>query len=301
MSNRIKAHIALTMVALIYGLNYSIAKNVMVQEYLTPFGFIMLRVIAGMVLISIFHFFYIKEKMERKDLLYAAFCSFFGVAANMLCFFEGLKHTSSIHASLIMMLTPVLVLIASGIIIKEKITKRKISGIVLGLCGAVILISQSGSAADKAASFYGDMMIMVNAVCYGLYLVFVRRLIKKYNPITVMKWVFFFGAFLVIPFGASDLIDSQWSTFSWDIWLSIIYVLLFTTAIAYLLSAYALSKVLPSTVGFYIYFQPLIASTVAILSGTDSLNGTKIISALLLFIGVFIINKSAKIPSVERE
>lgn len=292
MNERIKAHLALISVAIIYGLNYSIAKDVMVKEYMTPFGFIMLRTIAGLILFTLFHALFIREKMENKDIAYAAMCSVFGVALNMLAFFEGLKHTSPIHGSLFMVLCPILILIISAVIIKEKITSRKVVGILIGLIGAIILIIHSSTSNDKVASFYGDALIMINAASYAFYLVLVRKLIKKYHIITVIKWVFIFGTILVIPFGGQELIATDWTSFTPNIWIAIGYVLLFTTFIAYLLNGYALTKVMPSTVGFYIYFQPLIAATFAILWGKDHLDALKIISAIFLFYGVYLINKT---------
>jgi len=297
MNKNIKAHLALITVAIIYGLNYTIAKDVMVKGFMTPFGFIMLRTIAGLVLFSIFHALFIREKMQKKDIAYAALCSVFGVAVNMLAFFEGLKHTSPIHGSLFMVLCPILILLISSVIIKEKITKKKVFGILIGLLGAVLLIIHSGTSNDKIASFYGDALIMINAASFALYLVLVRKLLKKYHIITVIKWVFLFGTIIVIPFGAEELYDTNWASFTPNIWVAIGYVLFFTTFIAYLLNGFALTKVMPSTVGFYIYFQPLIAATFAILCGQDHLDFFKIVSAILLFYGVYLINKTS--PNAE--
>jgi len=292
MKQNIKAHLALISVAIIYGLNYTIAKDVMVKEYMTPFGFIMLRAISGVFLFTIFHALFIREKMERKDIAYAAMCSVFGVALNMLAFFEGLKHTSPIHGSLFMVLCPILILLISSIIIKERITKRKVIGVLIGLSGAIILIIHSGTSNDKVASFYGDALIMINATSFALYLVLVRKLIQKYHPITVIKWVFIFGAIFVIPFGAQDFLTTNWQSFTVNIWFAVVYVMLFTTFMAYLLNGYALTKVTPTTVGFYIYFQPLIAAGFAILVGQDHLDALKVLSAIFLFYGVYLINKA---------
>lgn len=291
---KIKIHFSLTIVAFIYGLNYMVAKDVMVKEYLTPFGFIMLRVLAGFIILSIVHAIFVKEKLDKRDFLYTLMCAVFGGAVNMLAFFEGLKNTSPIHASLIMVLTPCIVLLISAIVIKEKVTKGKLLGLILGLFGAGLLVSNSGSESDKIATVYGDILIMVNAVSYGFYLVLVQRLYVKYNPITVLKWIFFFGIFLIIPFGGQDALNADYSSFPIGIWFSILYVLVLVTAGAYLLNAYALSRVTPSTVGFYVYFQPLIAAGAAILVGDDTLDYVKICSAISLFMGVYFVNMKVK-------
>ena len=287
---RWKAHLALLSVALIYGANYTIAKNVLDQDYLKPNGFILLRVISGFVLFNAIHYLVIKEKVERKDLGLLAVCGLFGIAINQLFFFKGLGATSPVHASLIMVVTPIIVLIVSSIYLKERISGWKVLGILVGMMGAVLLIMKGNSDAGSMSSLKGDVFILINASSYALYLVFVKNLMKKYHPFTVMKWVFSFGLIVVIPFGIDDLTEVVWSSFPTEIWLAVGYVLLFTTFLAYLLNAYALSTVNPTTASAYIYMQPLIASTIAILWYDDQISWLKVLCGILIFGGVYLIS-----------
>ncbi|MEJ6693796.1 MAG: DMT family transporter [Saprospiraceae bacterium] len=287
---RLKAHLALLSVALIYGANYTIAKNVLDQDYLKPNGFILLRVISGFVLFTILHALFIKEKVDRKDLGLLAICGLFGIAINQLFFFKGLGATSPVHASLIMVVTPIIVLILSSIYLTERIRWWKVLGIIVGMIGAMLLITKGSSGNNSMSSSLGDLYILINATSYALYLVFAKNLMKKYHPFTVMKWIFSFGLIVVIPFGSGDLSGVVWSSFPIDIWVALIYVLVFTTFFAYLLNAYALSTVNPTTASAYIYMQPLIASTIAVLWYNDSLSSVKVLSAALIFIGVYMIS-----------
>ena len=287
---RLKAHLALLSVALIYGANYTIAKNVLDQDYLKPNGFILLRVISGFILFTILHALFIKEKVDRKDLGLLAICGLFGIAINQLFFFKGLGATSPVHASLIMVVTPIIVLILSSIYLTERIRWWKVLGIIVGMIGAMLLITKGSSGNNSMSSSLGDLYILINAASYALYLVFAKNLMKKYHPFTVMKWIFSFGLIVVIPFGIGDLSGVVWRSFPIDIWVAIIYVLVFTTFFAYLLNAYALSTVNPTTASAYIYMQPLIASTIAILWYNDSLSSVKVLSAALIFIGVYMIS-----------
>lgn len=289
-----KAHLALLIVALIYGANYTIAKNVLDQNYLQPNGFILLRVVSGFVLFHIVHFTIIKEKVERKDIGLLALCGLFGIAINQLFFFKGLGATSPVHASLIMVVTPIIVLSISSIYLKEKINAKKLLGITIGMLGAMLLILKGGAGKDSMSSAIGDIYILINASSYALYLVLVKNLMKKYHPFTVMKWIFSFGLIVVIPFGASDLIEVDWVDFPKEIWLAIAYVLLFTTFLAYLLNAYALSIVNPTTASAYIYLQPLIASSIAILWYNDHLSIVKVICGVMIFMGVYLISVKKK-------
>lgn len=290
MNKQIKAHLSLLGVALIYGANYTIAKSVLDDGYIQPFTLVLFRALSGVLLFSLFHALFIREKVARKDYLHLLLCSVFGIAVNQMFFLGGLKLTTPINASLIMTTTPILVLVASAILLKEKITIRKIIGIAIGVMGAILLISYGKEIRFSSDQLLGDIMIFINATSYGIYLVLVKSLIEKYHPITIVKWVFTFGLLLVFPFGVGDLGAIEWATFSTVVWGAFIYVLLCTTFLAYLLNAYALSIVNPSVVSIYIYLQPLIASVVALLLQVDVLTPVKIISGILIFIGVYLVS-----------
>ena len=277
-----RAHLALLGVALIYGANYSIAKIVLDDGYILPKGFILMRVFSGMILFWLFHQLFVREKVLRKDWWRLALCGVFGVAVNQLFFFMGLKLTTPINASLIMTTTPILVLIASSLLIGERFTLQKLAGILLGAVGAIILILNGQSLDLGSEGWLGDLMILVNASSYGIYLVLVKDLMKRYHPITVVKWVFTFGFIYVLPFGFGELQQVDWTSFTIPIWLAVVYVLLMTTFMAYLLNAFALSKVNPSVVSIYIYLQPLVAAIVALFLQQDIISGQKIMAASLI-------------------
>jgi drug/metabolite transporter (DMT)-like permease len=283
------------LVALIYGANYTIAKDVMGEEYVQPSAFILLRVGAGAITFLLIHNIFIREKVDKKDYKLLFLCAIFGVVVNQLLFFEGLKMTSHIHAALIATTIPITVLIASSILIKEKITRQKMLGIFLGISGAILLILYGKKIAYSENGLLGDVLIFINAVSYGVYLVLVKTLMTKYNPITVLKWVFLFGCIFVVPIGMPDFLEIQWSTFTTYIWIGVLYVMICTTVLTYLFNAYALKIVNPSVVGIYVYLQPLLATTIALILGRDFLTLEKLLAGVLIFIGVYFVSKKQKI------
>ena len=293
MINNILPHLALFLVNLIYALNYSIAKDVM-PDYIGPSGFILLRVIGGSLLFFLTYIFFIKENVELKDIVRLLFCGLFGVAINQLFFFEGLNLTTPINAAIIMTVSPILVIIFSAIIIKEKITIRKLLGIFLGIVGAATLILKSGSISIDNAFFVGNILIFINATSYSIYLVLVKTLMTKYNPITVMLYVFSFGLIFVLPFGLNELLEVNTQSFSKIIYLKVAFVVICTTFLAYLFNAFALKTLNPSVVSTYIYLQPVLASVVAIFLKSDSLDFIKILSALFIFSAVYLVSIPTK-------
>ena len=300
MNAKLQAHIALIVVNLIYGANYIIAKEV-TPAYIKPFGFIVIRASMALLMYAILHRFLtsiypknhlIHKPIERKDYLLLTACGLFGVAINQLLFFKGLSLTSPINASLIMITAPILVLIFAAILIKEKITIYKVFGIILGTLGAGYIIKSSYSSGAVGTNWLGDLFIFINAASYSLYLVIVKPLMQRYHPFTIIKWVFFFGWLFVMPVGFGEFAAIEWHTFHTLIWACLAYVIIGTTFLTYLLNIFALQKVDASVVSTYIYTQPVIATTIAILLGKDTLSSEKIVSAVLIFIGVFLVSQT---------
>lgn len=299
-SKNLKAHLSIIGANLIYGINYSIAKDVM-PEYIQPFGFIFCRVLGALILFWLLQLVVKTDKIERKDFLRLFICGLFGVASNQLMFFYGLNLTTPINAAIIMTCNPILVLVFSAFLIKERITPFKVLGIFLGLAGAAGLILNKSSLSIDSSNFIGDLFIFLNATSYAIYLVTVKPLMSKYSPLTVIKWVFLFGFTIVIPFGFSEFRSIDWQSFNPSIWGAFIFVVVGTTFLAYLFNIYGLKRLNPSVVSTYIYSQPLIASIVALLMQKDELNMVKIVSAILIFIGVYLVSRKQKVKVAPAE
>lgn len=289
MNKILKAHISLLIANLIYALNFTIAKDVM-PNFILPSAFILLRVMGALFLFSFSYFIFFFQKIELKDILRFAICGLFGVAINQLFFFEGLNLTTPINAAIVMTTNPILVMLLSFIIVKEAISFRKILGITLGFIGASTLILSDGAIDLSSNNSTGNLFVFINATSYGLYLVIVKPLLNKYHPLTVLFYVFAFGLLFVLPFGFDDLTNVKWRTIPVNIYLEIIFVVVCTTFIAYLLNSSALKTLTASTVSIYIYLQPILASLFAIFLCADFLDEKKIIASVLIFSGVYLVS-----------
>ncbi|MFN5318521.1 MAG: DMT family transporter [Bacteroidia bacterium] len=293
----LKAHLALLGANLIYGANYSLAKEV-VPQYIGPSGMILIRVTGAVLLFGLLWMLK-PEWPKREDTTRFLLCAATGVAVNQLMFFEGLSLTTPIQASIILTANPILVLLAAALIAREAITLRKTIGIVLGLLGALVLLVNRDATAEGTNVPLGNFFILVNALSYSLYLVLVRKLMAKYRVITVMTWVFLPGLLMVAPFGIEQFNAVQWNRMPEYIMYLVAFVVIGTTFLAYLLNAYALVSVSASVVSAYVYSQPFIASLIALSLGKDSLHSSFIIAALLVFSGVYMVS-AAPVKSQEK-
>lgn len=281
---------AATLVSVIYGVTFTIAKDVM-PGYIEPFGFILLRVGGSVILFWIVSFWGPNEKIALNDFPRIVAAAFFGVAFNMLTFFKGLSYTSPIMGAVLMVTTPMIVLILSAVIMKERMKKRKITGIILGLAGTVSLILYGKSMINAPNEMLGNLLVFVNAVSYGFYLIIVKKLMDKYNAFTFVKWIYTFGFLMVLPFGWGEFEAVNWVVIPTSVYWKIGFVVIFSTFLTYLLNLVSMRELKPTTVAVFIYLQPLFATLFAISMGKDDLSWVKIGSAILIFAGVYLVTQ----------
>ena len=287
----IKTYGALTLVSLFYGINYSVLK-IVVPEYVGPYGLIVFRVTMASAIFWMIHTFDREKINWRKHGWRLVLCGLTGVAINQLLFYKGISLTSAVNGSIIMTLTPVLVLIWASILIKEKITKTKVFGILLGLVGAIIMLYQPNFSVTSG-NWKGDILVLANGTSYALYLVLVKPLMREYKPMTVVTWIFTIAILFVVPVGFSEASAVEFSMLPAKVWWSILYAIIIVTVVVYFLNAWTLIKVDSSVVGAFIYLQPIFATLTAILFFNEVFLLKHLVSAAFIFIGVWLVTKKS--------
>lgn len=291
MNDKTKAHLALLGANLFYGAGFTIAKQVM-PRLIEPLGFIFIRVSIVTVL---FWLSYaggpkFRTKIAKKDWGILLLAGLFGVALNQMLFFLGLNLTFPIHASLIMMSTPLLITLMSVIILRNRINWDKYLGLFLGISGASLLMSAGKEITSTGSSSMGDFYIFLNATSYAIYLVIVKPLMLRYRPIIVIRWVFLFGFLMVLPFSWQQFAAIDWSLFRPVDYTMVAFIVICVTFFTYLWNIYALKHLPPATAGAYIYLQPIFAAIISVAVTGEDLTLVKIIATLLTFSGVYLVN-----------
>ena len=172
--------------------------------------------------------------------------------------------------------------------------KRKVFGIVLGLIGTAFLILYGKSVGKATNAGLGNLLVFINAVSYGFYLILVKKLMEKYNAFTFVKWIYTFGFLMVLPFGWNELQAIDWTFMPTDVYLKAMFVVVISTFLTYLLNLLSMKELNPSTVAVFIYLQPLFATIFAIGLGKDELSLVKLASATLIFTGVYLVTHKKK-------
>jgi drug/metabolite transporter (DMT)-like permease len=294
LSKRTLAILAAIGATIIYGINHTIAKGVM-PTYVKPFGFIFIRVTGAAILFWGISFFGPKEKIEHRDWLRILVCAILGMVINMLAFFKGLDLSTPINSAVLVTITPIIVVVLSALLIKEKITLLKGSGVFLGFIGALALVLFGAEIRQDAPNIpLGNTLFILNATSYGAYLIVAKSLIEKYHPFTLMKWLFTIAVIINLPITYSEFSEIQWSQMPLEVYGVIAFVVIGTTFLTYLFNIYALTQLKASTLGAFVYIQPLIGILFALITGKDYLTLIKTLAIGLVLIGVYLASKKPK-------
>lgn len=287
-------HLYLLGANLIYGINYSVAKIAM-PEFIKPYGFVTLRAFSAVLFFWTIAFGIKKatRELRLKDWIRLALCGLFGVAANQLLFFQGLEYTTAFSASVLMTSVPILVFLLSVFFLRKRISVFNGFGVLLGLSGALLMIYEGKINKSTATNeTLGNLFVFLNATSYAVYLIIATPLLKKLPPILLLKWMFTFGLIFVLPFGWNQVEEISWSKFPIHVWWSVAFVLIFVSCFTYLLNISALSKLSPGVVSAYVYTQPIFASFIAIIFFGETLTVLKLVSTLMVFVGVYAVSFS---------
>ena len=300
---KLKGHILILITNILFAVNMPISKYLL-PTHVPPEGLTIMRMLFACVMFWMVSLFTAKEKVPLKDLGLLFICALCGVGINQGLFIVGLNRTSPVDASIIATSVPIFVMLLAALILKEPITRKKSFGVFLGASGGVILVLSSTHTVQTSSSLDGDLMIIVSGLMYAIYLVLSKPLTLKYSSITMMKWMFLFTSLTLFPLTYQHILDApvfhqiEWN---WTVLSALFYVLFGATFLPYLLIPMSLKRIRPTTVSMYNYIQPIIASLIAVMIGQDTFSLQKIVSAILVFVGVYLVTQSKSREDLEKE
>jgi len=278
-----------------YGTNV-IAVKQSAPHHIQPLGISFSRIFFTAILLTMLPLFNSKkERIEKKDYPLLMIAGLLGVTLNQTFSIMGISSTNPIHSSLLIMSTPIIVSVLAAIFLKESFGGNKMIGLLLGLAGAFILIkSRATSGEAHPPTILGDGLILAGSVCYSTYLILIRKVSKKYSPITILRFVFLFGALFSLPFSLKSFLIANWQAFSgWD-QFSILYIVILGTLAANLLMNWGVQQWGPSKTGSFVYFQPVFGTLGAVLLMGEQFSVVKAIAGLLIVAGVWITSLKLK-------
>jgi len=262
-----------------------------VLDYIHPLTLNTLRLFGAAVCFWITSVF-VREKVSKKDLFLLFFAAVFGTMLNQGLFIIGLSKTNPVHSSLMTSMAPLLTLTLSTLYLKEKITFSRIVGITLGTCGASILIFMNKQTGDHPSSIGGDVLCLCAQLSYAIYLTVFLKLIKKYKPVTVSKWLFTYASSCYFVISFKNIAADHISTLPLDIWIRIFVIAILCTYVTFTLMMTAQKILNPTVISTYNYFLPLIGAGISVAIGLGTVDYYTVLATVLILTGVVFVNKN---------
>lgn len=293
-NNKLLGHIAIFLAYTIFGFNIITCKNLVSFGVISPIGIFFLRALGATICFWLVSLFLPKEKVDKKDLPKIFLASMLGLFLTQMSFLKAMTITTPVDAAIITTLTPVFTMFIAAIFLKEPITFKKAGGVALSFVGVILLILNSVHTPNGIEHSHplGLCLMICNCLFFALYLGAFRPLVQKYGTITFMKWMFLFSMLVAIPFNIGEMATTDYSLLTSEFMWNLAFTVICATFIAYFLVPIGQKNLRPTIVSMYAYVQPFIASIVSIIIGMDAMTWQKILAAILVFTGVFLVNKS---------
>ena len=254
-----------------------------------------IRVVAAAFLLELVRRASGAQPIPRADRALLMLFALLGVAFNQVLFILGLSMTTAIHTSILMSSIPVFTLATAALLRHERLTSRAVAGMLLAGMGALLLLSAKGF--DwQSRYFRGDLLLLANCLSYSLFLVLSRPILARCEPLTFVAAIFRYGAVPIVLVSLPAMWNFSPSSVTPLAWASLAAIVLFSTAVPYFLNTWALARTDASRVAAYVFFQPLVASGLAILVLGERPGWTTAVAAALILSGLAVSIRRARLP-----
>ncbi|MGM9735708.1 MAG: DMT family transporter [Candidatus Cryptobacteroides sp.] len=291
--NKAAGHAACFMAYAIFGLNIVICKDLTGSHTFSPLALFSIRSVCAGSLFWLISLFLPHEKVERKDYVRIFIASMLGYFMCQLSFLMAIPQVTPMTSSIVSSLSPIYTMFIAAVAIKEPITVKKATGVLVSFGGMLLLIfSGMNGSGTQENTIQGILLLIVNGLSFALYLGIFKPLISKYSVCTFMKWIFLFSTAVSLPFTTGELTRLDWGRIPGKILWELGYLVFFATFVSYYLIPFGQKRLRPTLVSMYAYMQPIIATAISICIGMDTLTWQKVLSAVLVFGGVVIVSRS---------
>ncbi|WP_038084889.1 DMT family transporter [Tumebacillus flagellatus] len=279
-------YVLLVFSTVFWGGNFNAGK--LAVENLPPFTAAALRF--GLASIVMLLILFAKEKVNR-EALKQNFRSFvllglIGVFGFNVLFFVGLKYTSAVNGSLIMATNPLVTVLFAILILKDKFTAQRAVGFALSLIGVVAVICKGSLTVLTSLNFsVGDLIILGGNICWALYGVLGRKIVKNSTPLLTTTVTMVIGAIVMIPFALAETQKMPLLDQSGSVWGAILFMALLGSVLAYLWWNQGIAKIGAGNTSIFFNLVPVFTMVITVISGS-SVTLAQIVGGLLVISGV---------------
>ncbi len=238
-------------------------------------------------------------KLKNSQIIPVIMLGITGIFIYNVMFFKGLKIIEAGRASLIIATCPIFITICSLIFLKEKITLVKGLGIIISVCGAIIVISKGNlNRIFEGGLGLGELYIFCCVLSWVTYSLIGKAVMKNLSPLASVSYSAAVGAIaLLVPAFLEGLAQNIASQSALD-WLCIFYLGIFGTVIGFVWYYQGVERIGPTKAGLFINFVPISAILCAFFILREPITLSLAIGAVLVISGVYLTNRTAKVKAV---
>ena len=294
MNEKTTGHLACFIAYAIFGINIIVCKDLTSSRLISPIALFCIRSIGAGALFWLISCFLPKEQVEKKDYGKILMASLLGFFLTQITFLVAIPDITPMDCSMVSALSPIYTMFIAAYALKEPITLRKAGGVTISFLGIIYLIMNSvtSTGGTTETSVTGILLIIANSICFSLYLGLFKPVISRYSVITFMKWIFLFATAFSLPIAGHELLTFDYTQLSGIYLGELAFLIVCSTFITYFLIPLGQKRIRPTLVSMYSYVQPIIAISVSIWVGMDTLSWQKVLAAGMVFGGVLLVNYS---------
>ena len=286
-------HVACLVAYAIFGVNIIVCKDLTSSQLISPIALFTLRSVGAGALFWIISLFMPQEKVAWRDHPQILLASVLGFLLTQLTFLMAIPSITPLDCSITSAMSPIYTMIIAAIVLREPITWQKAGGVVLSFAGVVFLLLNSVSAGGAThTTTMGLLLMILNCICFSLYLGIFKPLIGRYSVVTFMKWIFLYSLLMSLPLSFGELTTLRYDLLPGNIVAELLFLIICSTFITYFLIPIGQKRIRPTLVSMYSYVQPIIATGISIYLGMDTLGWQKVLAAIAVFTGVMVVSRS---------
>jgi drug/metabolite transporter (DMT)-like permease len=280
----------------IWGVNFSAVKGALAD--FSPLSFNAIRFgTASLILLSLL---WIREHslgILRKDVGYFFMLALIGNTVYQLFFINGIALTTAINSSLILATTPIFIILFGTLLGVERINSQVVQGVVLSFTGVVMIILGSGKPLTITdQSLMGDLLIVANPICWSIYTVLSKPMLKEYSPLKLTTVTMAIGTVPLLLVSVPSLSTENWAAISTNAWLGLAFSAVFAIAIGYTLWYIGVSRIGSSRTALYDNLVTVFAVASAWVLLSEGMTAVQIIGAVLVFVSLYVARRKPKKP-----
>lgn len=292
-ANNAIGHVACLVAYAIFGVNIIVCKDLTSSQLISPIALFTLRSVGAGLLFWIISLFMPQEKVAWRDHPQILLASVLGFLLTQLTFLMAIPSITPLDCSITSAMSPIYTMIIAAIVLREPITWQKAGGVALSFAGVVFLLLNSvTSGGTTHTTTMGLLLMILNCICFSLYLGIFKPLIGRYSVVTFMKWIFLYSLLMSLPLSFGELTTLRYDLLPGNIVAELLFLIICSTFITYFLIPIGQKRIRPTLVSMYSYVQPIIATGISIYLGMDTLGWQKVLAAIAVFTGVMVVSRS---------